>query len=67
MAGCLIRSDNWTVLQKQGVTSNEDIRAYKQKMNTFAYIESIRNKPTVKCIYQTDIQDNEFYYDKKVI
>ena len=67
MAGCLIRRDNWTVLQKQGVISNEDIRAYKQKMNTFAYIESIINKPTVKCIYQTDIQDNEFYYDKKVI
>ena len=40
--GCVIRRENWTVLQKQGAISNEDVRECKQRMNTFAYIGSIR-------------------------
>ena len=36
--GCVIRRENWTVLQKQGAISNEDVRECKQRMNTFAYI-----------------------------
>jgi len=53
--GCVIRRENWTVLQKQGAISNEDVRECKQRMNTFAYIGSIRDKPIVKCVYQTDV------------
>ena len=41
--GCVIRRENWTVLQKQGAISNEDVRECKQRMNTFAYIGSIRD------------------------
>ena len=29
-------------------------------MNTFAYIGSIRDKPIVKCVYQTDVNENKF-------
>ena len=58
--GCVIRRENWTVLQKQGAVSNEDVRECKQRMNTFAYVGSIREKPIVKCVYQTDINDNKF-------
>ena len=58
--GCVIRRENWTVLQKQGAVSNEDVRECKQRMNTFAYVWSIRKKPIVKCVYQTDINDNKF-------
>ena len=39
--GCVIRRENWTVLQKQGAISNEDVRECKQRMNTFAYIGSV--------------------------
>ena len=58
--GCVIRRENWTVLQKQGAISNEDVRECKQRMNTFAYIGSIRDKPIVKCVYQTDVNQNKF-------
>ena len=58
--GCVIRRENWTVLQKQGAISNEDVRECKQRMNTFAYIGSIRDKPLVKCVYQTDVNENKF-------
>ena len=56
----VIRRENWTVLQKQGAISNEDVRECKQRMNTFAYIGSIRDKPIVKCVYQTDVNENKF-------
>jgi hypothetical protein len=29
-------------------------------MNTFAYIGSVRDKPVVRCVYQTDISQNRF-------
>ena len=64
LPGCVIRRENWTVLQKQDAISNEEIKECKQRMNTFAYIGSIRNKPIVECIYQTDIKDNEFIRGK---
>ena len=58
--GCVIRRENWTVLQKQGAITNEDVRECKQRMNTFAYIGSIRDKPIVRCVYQADVNDNKF-------
>ena len=58
--GCVIRRENWTVLQKQGAINNEDVRECKQRMNTFAYIGSIRDKPIVRCVYQADINENKF-------
>jgi hypothetical protein len=58
--GCVIRRENWTVLQKQGAVTAEQMRDCKQRMNTFAYIGSIRDKPVVRCVYQTDISGNKF-------
>ena len=58
--GCVIRRENWTVLQKLGAISSEDVRECKQRMNTFAYIGSIRDRPIVKCVSQTDLKDNKF-------
>ena len=59
-AGCVIRRENWAVLQKQGAVTAEQMRECKQRMNTFAYIGSIRDKPVVRCVYQTDITGNKF-------
>ena len=58
--GCVIRRENWTVLEKQGAVTNNQVRECKQRMNTFAYIGSIRDKPIVRCVYQTDIRENKF-------
>jgi hypothetical protein len=58
--GCVIRRENWAVLQKQGAVTAEQMRECKQRMNTFAYIGSIRDKPIVRCVYQTDISGNRF-------
>ena len=58
--GCVIRRENWTVLQKQVAITNEDVRECKQRMNTFAYIGSIRDSPVVRCVYQADVNENKF-------
>ncbi|MEB3185190.1 MAG: DUF3172 domain-containing protein [Cyanobacteriota bacterium] len=58
--GCVIRRENWSVLQKEGAVTAEQMRQCKQRMNTFAYIGSIKDKPIVRCVYQTDISENKF-------
>ena len=58
--GCVIRRENWAVLQKAGAVTTDQMRDCKQRMNTFAYIGSVRGKPVVRCVYQTDISENKF-------
>jgi hypothetical protein len=58
--GCVIRRENWAVLQKAGAVTTDQMRDCKQRMNTFAYIGSIRDKPVVRCVYQTDAAQNKF-------
>ncbi len=58
--GCVIRRENWAVLRKEGAITAAQERQCKQRMNTFAYIGSVRDKPVVRCVYQTDISQNKF-------
>ena len=48
--GCVIRRENWSVLQKEGAVTAEQMRQCKQRMNTFAYIGSVKDKPIVRCV-----------------
>ncbi|MFM7648655.1 MAG: DUF3172 domain-containing protein, partial [Cyanobium sp.] len=50
--GCVIRRENWSVLQKEGAVTAEQMRQCKQRMNTFAYVGSVKDKPVVRCVYQ---------------
>jgi hypothetical protein len=58
--GCVVRRENWSVLQREGAVTSEQMRQCKQRMNTFAYVGSVKDKPVVRCVYQTDIRDNQF-------
>ena len=58
--GCVIRRENWSGLQKEGAVTAEQMRQCKQRMNTFAYIGSVKDQPIVRCVYQTDITENKF-------
>ena len=58
--GCVIRRENWSVLQKEGAITADQMRQCKQRMNTFAYIGSVKDKPEVRCVYQTDTRENKF-------
>ena len=57
--GCVIRRENWAVLQKAGAVTTDQMRDCKQRMNTFAYIGSIRDKPVVRwSIKQMQLRTN---------
>ena len=58
--GCVIRRENWSVLQKEGAITADQMRQCKQRMNTFAYIGSVKDKPEVRCVYQTETRENKF-------
>ena len=59
-AGCVIRRENWSVLRREGAITPAQEKECKQRMNTFAYVGSIRDKPIVRCVYQTDGSENKF-------
>ncbi|BEV35240.1 DUF3172 domain-containing protein [Synechococcus sp. M16CYN] len=58
--GCVIRRENWSVLRREGAITGDQERECKRRMNTFAYIGSVRDKPVVRCVYQTDVTQNRF-------
>ncbi|MFM9100136.1 MAG: DUF3172 domain-containing protein [Cyanobium sp.] len=58
--GCVIRRENWSVLQKEGAVTAEQMRQCKQRKNTFPYVGSGKYNPVLRCVYQTDIRENQF-------
>ena len=58
--GCVVRRDNWTILEKEGMVSAEQMRQCKENNGTFAYTGSIKEKPVVRCVSETDENENGF-------
>lgn len=58
--GCVLRQNNWTLLEKQNLVSNEQVRDCKRRMNTFGYTGVLEGKPKINCIYQNDSMGNLF-------
>jgi hypothetical protein len=56
--GCVLRSNNWSVLEQRGLLKSEQVRECKQRMNTFAYTGTLENTPQIDCIYQNDAAKN---------
>ncbi len=58
--GCVIRSENWNILQSRNLVNNEDVRRCKANMNTFAYTGDLDKDPRVECVYQSGEDRNLF-------
>ncbi|MGF1496154.1 MAG: DUF3172 domain-containing protein [Elainellaceae cyanobacterium] len=61
--GCVLRSNNWAVLEKRDLVSQEDVRQCKQRMNTFGFTGDIAkadSQPKVDCVYENDSARNLF-------
>ena len=58
--GCVLRQNNWSLLEKQNLVSNEQVRDCKRRMNTFGYTGVLEGKPKINCIYQNDSMGNLF-------
>ena len=58
--GCVLRQNNWALLEKQNLITSEQVSDCKRRMNTFAYTGVLEGKPQISCVYQNDSAGNLF-------
>jgi hypothetical protein len=58
--GCVLRTNNWAILEQKGLISNEQVRDCKNRMNTFGFTGALEGSPQISCIYQNDAAKNFF-------
>ncbi len=61
--GCVLRSNNWAVLESRGLLATDETRDCKRRMNTFGFtgdIEQSNSEPKVDCVYENDAARNLF-------
>ena len=58
--GCVLRRNNWSILEQQRLVSNEQVRDCKNRMNTFGFTGPLEGSPKISCIYQNDSAGNLF-------
>lgn len=59
--GCVLRTNNWGILEKQNLVSHEQVSDCKNRMNTFGFTGSLDSQsPDISCIYPNDEAGNLF-------
>ncbi|ACK70750.1 conserved hypothetical protein [Gloeothece citriformis PCC 7424] len=58
--GCVLRRNNWSILEQQKLISNEQVRDCKNRMNTFGFTGALEGSPRIDCIYQNNGAGNLF-------
>lgn len=58
--GCVMRTNNWTILEQRKLINGDQVRECKQKMNTFGFTGNLESTPQISCIYQNDAAQNLF-------
>ncbi len=61
--GCVLRSNNWAILEQRQLITSDQVRDCRNRMNTFGFTEEL-NKPGAKeqinCVYQNNSAKNFF-------
>lgn len=58
--GCVLRRNNWAILEQKELVSSQQVRECKNRLNTFGFTGTLEDKPDIKCIYQNEAADNFF-------
>jgi hypothetical protein len=58
--GCVLRQNNWAILERQNLVTSEQVNDCKRRMNTFGYTGSLQGSPSINCIYQNNAAGNLF-------
>ncbi|MBW4694633.1 MAG: DUF3172 domain-containing protein [Lyngbya sp. HA4199-MV5] len=58
--GCVLRTNNWSILEQRGLVKSEQVRDCKNRMNTFGFTDALERSPRIDCIYQNDAAKNLF-------
>lgn len=58
--GCVLRRNNWAILEQKELVSSQQVRECKNRLNTFGFTGTLEDKPDIRCIYQNEAADNFF-------
>lgn len=58
--GCVLRTNNWAVLEQRKLVTSDQVRDCKNRMNTFGFTGDLGSSPDITCIYQNEAAKN-FY------
>ena len=58
--GCVLRSNNWAVLEQRNLVTSDQVRDCKNRMNTFGFTGDLGSAPAINCIYQNEAAQNFF-------
>lgn len=58
--GCVLRSNDWAILEQKKLVTNQQEQECKNRLNTFAFTGHLENSPRIECIYQNDAAGNLF-------
>jgi hypothetical protein len=59
--GCVLRQNNWSILEQKKLVTSEQERECKDRLNTFGFTGNLDGeKPDIRCVYQNDGAQN-FY------
>jgi hypothetical protein len=58
--GCVLRRNNWAILEQRKLVTSEQVRDCKNRMNTFGFTGKLEDSPVIDCIYQNDGEENFF-------
>ncbi|MEM8638106.1 MAG: DUF3172 domain-containing protein [Cyanobacteria bacterium P01_G01_bin.54] len=59
--GCVLRRNNWSILQQRKLITNEQVNDCKNRMNTFGFTGNLESdNPKITCIYQNNEAGNLF-------
>jgi hypothetical protein len=58
--GCVLRQNNWALLEQKKLVTSEQVSDCKRRMNTFGFTGNLESSPEIKCIYQNEAADNLF-------
>ncbi|MCC5639426.1 DUF3172 domain-containing protein [Nostoc sp. CHAB 5844] len=59
--GCVLRQNNWAILEQRKLVTSDQVRECKNRLNTFGFTGSLdSDKPDIRCIYQNEAAQNFF-------
>jgi len=58
--GCVLRRNNWAILEQKRLVTSQQVNECKNRMNTFGYTGDLGSSPEINCVYQNDAAKN-FY------
>ena len=58
--GCVLRRNNWTILEQNKLLDDRQVNDCKNRMNTFGFTGPLEGKPKIDCIYQNEAAGNLF-------